>query len=85
MITNFRAPGCILDGFFKPGIVVADNGFEFYFNADAVQFFGEPETVGVGAVGRKEFRSYRDDFGCRVFRAMGGHRCFKNQEAFGSS
>jgi len=64
---HLRASGCILDGFFQPGIVVAHDGFEFYFNADAVQLSGEPETIGIGAVGSKELRTYRDDFGCERF------------------
>ena len=35
------------------GIVVADDGFEFYFDTELIEFLGQPETVGVSAIGRE--------------------------------
>ena len=35
-----------------------------------VEFFGEPETVGISAVGREQFRTDRDDFGCQRFKQL---------------
>ena len=60
---NFRAPDCVFDRFFQTRIIIANDGFEFYFNAYAVEFFGEPETIGVGAVGSKQLRTNRNYFG----------------------
>ena len=60
---HFRATDSIFDCFFEAGIVVADNRFEFDFDTETIELFGEPETVGVGAIGRKQLRSNGDDFG----------------------
>ena len=68
VITTFDRRDGIFDCFFEAGIVVADDGFEFYFDTEAIEFFGEPETVGVGAIGREQFRTNRDDFGCQRFK-----------------
>src|SRR6185503_1324005 len=39
---HFRSADSIFDRFFEARIVVADDGFEFYFDAEAVEFFSEP-------------------------------------------
>ena len=59
----FRTPDSIFDCFFETGIVVTDDRFQFDFDAEAIELFGEPETVGVSAIGRKQLRSDGDDFG----------------------
>ena len=59
----FRTPDSIFDCFFETGIVVTDNGFQFDFDAEAIELFGEPKAIGVCAIGRKQLRSDGDDFG----------------------
>ena len=54
---------------FRPlEIVVADDGLEFHFDAELIEFFGEPETVGISAIGREELGRDRDDFCCQRFK-----------------
>ena len=50
---HFRAARGVSDCFFEAGIIVADDGLEFDFNTEAVELFGKPETVCIGAIGRK--------------------------------
>jgi len=50
---HFGSAHSIFDCFFEAGIVVADDRLEFYFDPEAIKFLCEPETVGVGAIGRK--------------------------------
>jgi len=60
---HFRATDSVFDCFFETGIVVADDRFEFDFDAETIELFGEPKAVGVCAIGRKQLRSDGDDFG----------------------
>src|SRR5215213_7008857 len=50
---HFRSANSVFDCFFQAGVVVADDRFEFYFDTEAVEFFSQPETVGVSAIGRE--------------------------------
>ena len=61
-----RTLSCVLDGFFQAQVVVTNNGFQFYFNADAVEFFGEPETIGVAAIRMQQLRTNGDNLRCEI-------------------
>jgi hypothetical protein len=52
----------VFNQFFEARIVVADDCFELDVDAQAVELFGEPETVGVGAIRREEFGTDGNDF-----------------------
>jgi len=41
----------VFDQLFQARVVVADDRFELYVYANAIQFVSEPETVGVCAIG----------------------------------
>src|SRR5207245_10530421 len=57
-----RAFDRVFDQLFKPGIIIADDGLELNVDADAIEFFSEPETVCVGSIRSEKFGANRDDF-----------------------
>ena len=59
---DFGTSHSILDRFLEAGIIVADNCFQFDLDTEPIEFFGEPETVGVGAIGGKKLRTDGNDF-----------------------
>jgi hypothetical protein len=51
------------DGVGEGFTVVADHRLGAHFHAQVIQLAGEPERVGVDALGRQHFRADSDDFG----------------------